>query len=238
VRPQPLAPARAPGMLSAREAASCPRRIPISIVIRPPGRGPHRPRGPGNRLGPRSARGSRRSSRRWARAQWARRIIADERQPGDAHRLSARRRQPAPLGIREFDEWWVVLAGRLSVGADRRRGGGRGQGRYRVGAARDRAHIRNVGSRALPTPGGGDAAARHFYHPCEQCGFSDDGPREWCSSSKGPRRPLRASPESGLRRRSRPLEQKGPLGGCLRRLSRLLMFGAPSHAGTWKGERL
>ena len=23
--------------------------------------------------------------------------------------------------------------------------------------------------------------AWHFYHPCEQCGFADDGPREWCA---------------------------------------------------------
>jgi hypothetical protein len=23
--------------------------------------------------------------------------------------------------------------------------------------------------------------AWHIYHPCEQCGFADDGPREWCA---------------------------------------------------------
>jgi hypothetical protein len=21
--------------------------------------------------------------------------------------------------------------------------------------------------------------ATHYYHPCEQCGYAEDGPREW-----------------------------------------------------------
>jgi len=23
--------------------------------------------------------------------------------------------------------------------------------------------------------------ANHYYSPCEQCGYADDGPREWCA---------------------------------------------------------
>jgi hypothetical protein len=23
--------------------------------------------------------------------------------------------------------------------------------------------------------------ANHYYSPCEQCGYDDDGPREWCA---------------------------------------------------------
>ena len=66
---------------------------------------------------------------------WSKRIIADERNlvtliatpPGGGNR---------PHWHKEFDEWWVVLGGRLQwelTGGDCRE---RGQGRHRVGAAR------------------------------------------------------------------------------------------------------
>jgi hypothetical protein len=91
-------------------------------------------------------------------APWARRIIADERNlvtliaspPGGGNR---------PHWHREFDEWWVVLAGRL-------------QWELTGGILVDDLSLRLAV--AMPP-------AWHFYSPCEQCGFADDGPREWCA---------------------------------------------------------
>jgi mannose-6-phosphate isomerase-like protein (cupin superfamily) len=111
---------------------------------------------------------------------WSRRIIADERQlvtliaspPGGGNR---------PHWHREFDEWWVVLAGRLQWELT---------GGIVVQAAKDDIvwvprgtvhHIVNVGDElslrlAIAMP-----PARHYFSPCDQCGFTDDGPREWCA---------------------------------------------------------
>lgn len=110
---------------------------------------------------------------------WARRIIADERNlvtliaspPGGGNR---------PHWHREFDEWWVVLGGRLQWELT---------GGVVVDAAKDDIvwvprgtvhHIRNVGSELSLRLAVAMPPAWHFYHPCEQCGFADDGPREWC----------------------------------------------------------
>ena len=79
---------------------------------------------------------------------WARRIIADERQlvtlisspPGAGNR---------PHWHRDFDEWWVVMAGRAPVGADGRHRRPGGEGRHRLGAAGHRP----------PHPNAGDAAS-------------------------------------------------------------------------------
>ena len=42
-------------------------------------------------------------------------------------------------------------------------------------------HIRNVGTELSLRLAVAMPPARHFYHPCEQCGFSDDGPEKWCA---------------------------------------------------------
>ena len=111
---------------------------------------------------------------------WARRIITDERNlvtliaspPGGGNR---------PHWHREFDEWWVVLAGRLQWELT---------GGVVVDAAKDDIvwvprgtvhHIRNVGDDLSLRLAVAMPPAWHIYHPCEQCGFADDGPREWCA---------------------------------------------------------
>ena len=111
---------------------------------------------------------------------WSIRIIQDERQlvtliadrPGDGNR---------PHWHAEFDEWWVVLAGHLQWELT---------GGIVVDAGNDDIvwvprgtvhHIRNVGlddslrlAVAMPP-------ALHRFSPCAQCGYTDDGPREWCA---------------------------------------------------------
>jgi mannose-6-phosphate isomerase-like protein (cupin superfamily) len=111
---------------------------------------------------------------------WARRIIADERNlvtliaspPGGGNR---------PHWHREFDEWWVVLAGRLQWELT---------GGVVVDATKDDIvwvprgtvhHIRNVGGDLSLRLAVAMPPAWHYYSPCEQCGFADDGPREWCA---------------------------------------------------------
>ena len=111
-------------------------------------------------------------------APWARRIISDERNlvtliaspPGGGNR---------PHWHREFDEWWVVLAGRLQWELT---------GGVVVDAAKDDIvwvprgavhHIRNVGADLSLRLAVAMPPAWHYYHPCEQCGFADDGPEKW-----------------------------------------------------------
>ena len=109
---------------------------------------------------------------------WARRIIADERQ------LVTLISSPAGTGNRphwhrDFDEWWVVMAGRLTWELT---------GGTVVKAKKDDIvwvprgtvhHIRAVGNEmtlrfAISMP-----PAVHIYHGCEECGFESDGPAEW-----------------------------------------------------------
>jgi mannose-6-phosphate isomerase-like protein (cupin superfamily) len=109
---------------------------------------------------------------------WSARLIRDERNlvtlianpPGSGNR---------PHWHREFDEWWIVLAGRLQWELT---------GGIVVQAAKDDIvwvprgtvhHITNVGDEnslrlAIAMP-----PAVHYASPCEQCGFSDDGPAVW-----------------------------------------------------------
>ena len=111
---------------------------------------------------------------------WSRRIIADERQlvtliaspPEGGNR---------PHWHREFDEWWVVLAGRLEWELT---------GGIVIGAGKDDIvwvprgtvnHIRNVGNDLSLRLAVAMPPAAHYFSPCEQCGYSDDGPREWCA---------------------------------------------------------
>ena len=111
---------------------------------------------------------------------WSKRIIADERNlvtliaspPGGGNR---------PHWHREFDEWWVVMAGRLQWELT---------GGVVVNAAKDDIvwvprgavhHIRNVGDEVSLRLAVAMPPAMHYFSPCEQCGFTDDGPREWCA---------------------------------------------------------
>jgi len=111
---------------------------------------------------------------------WSRRIIADERQlvtliaspPGGGNR---------PHWHREFDEWWVVLAGELEWELT---------GDVVVRARKDEIvwvprgtvhHIRNVGQELSLRLAVAMPPAMHYFSACEQCGYTDDGPREWCA---------------------------------------------------------
>jgi len=109
---------------------------------------------------------------------WSKRIIADERQlvtliaspPGGGNR---------PHWHSDFDEWWVVLAGTLQWELT---------GGTIVRAGKDDVvwvprgtvhHISNVGAELSLRLAVAMPPAMHYFSPCEQCGFTDDGPRQW-----------------------------------------------------------
>jgi len=111
---------------------------------------------------------------------WSRRIIQDERQlvtliatpPGGGNR---------PHWHADFDEWWVVMAGTLQWELT---------GGVVVDARKDDIvwvprgtvhHIRTVGTENSLRLAVAMPPALHFFSACEQCGFTDDGPREWCA---------------------------------------------------------
>jgi len=113
-------------------------------------------------------------------APWSKRIIADERNlvtliasaPGGGNR---------PHWHREFDEWWVVLAGTLEWELT---------GDVVVRAQKDDIvwvprgtvhHIRNVGDDLSLRLAVAMPPAIHYFSACEQCGYDDTGPREWCA---------------------------------------------------------
>jgi mannose-6-phosphate isomerase-like protein (cupin superfamily) len=109
---------------------------------------------------------------------WSVRVLADERNvvtlianpPGTGNR---------PHWHRDFDEWWVVMAGTLQWELT---------GGTIIRATKDDIvwvprgtvhHIMNVGDDlslrlAIAMP-----PANHIYNPCEQCGFEQPGPLEW-----------------------------------------------------------
>ena len=109
---------------------------------------------------------------------WSKRIIADERQlvtliatpPGGGNR---------PHWHTDFDEWWVVLAGTLEWELT----GGtafRAQKDDIVWVPRGTVHhIRNVGADLSLRLAVAMPPATHYFHACEQCGFDDEGPRQW-----------------------------------------------------------
>ena len=116
--------------------------------------------------------------RQMGAAPWSKRIIADERQlvtliaspPGGGNR---------PHWHREFDEWWVVLAGHLEWELT---------GGVVVRATKDDIvwvprgtvhHIRNAGPELSLRLAVAMPPANHYFSPCEQCGFHQDGPAEW-----------------------------------------------------------
>jgi mannose-6-phosphate isomerase-like protein (cupin superfamily) len=111
---------------------------------------------------------------------WSTRLVQDERNlvtliasgPGTGNR---------PHWHREFDEWWVVLAGRLQWELT----GGHvvdAESPDLVWVPRGTVHhIRNVGDALSLRLAVAMPPATHHYSPCEQCGYRDDGPREWCA---------------------------------------------------------
>jgi mannose-6-phosphate isomerase-like protein (cupin superfamily) len=112
------------------------------------------------------------------RPPWAKRIIADERQlvtliatpPGGGNR---------PHWHRDFDEWWVVLGGRLEWELT---GGTRIQAGLGdiVWVPRGTVHhIMTLGDEVSMRLAVAMPPAWHYYSPCEQCGFADDGPKAW-----------------------------------------------------------
>ncbi len=151
---------------------------PVSIVIRHLAKGPTPP-------GLASTTGSNALHTRIADVvqqmgppPWSKRIIADERQlvtliaspPGGGNR---------PHWHREFDEWWVVLGGHLEWELT---------GGVVVQATKDDIvwvprgtvhHIRNVGEGQSLRLAVAMPPAMHYFSPCEQCGYTDAGPREW-----------------------------------------------------------
>ena len=97
---------------------------------------------------------------------WSRRIIRDERNlvtlianaPGGGNR---------PHWHAEFDEWCEH-----EVEAEER------HQRVPRGAVH---HIRTVGTENSLRLAVAMPPAMHYFSPCEQCGYTDDGPREWCA---------------------------------------------------------
>jgi mannose-6-phosphate isomerase-like protein (cupin superfamily) len=107
---------------------------------------------------------------------WSVRLIQDERN------LVTLIADPSGAGNRphwhkDFDEWWVIMAGRLQWELT---------GGTVLEAAKDDLvwvprgtvhHIRNVGDDLSLRLAVAMPPAVHYYSPCEQCGYADDGPR-------------------------------------------------------------
>jgi mannose-6-phosphate isomerase-like protein (cupin superfamily) len=109
---------------------------------------------------------------------WSRRVIQDERQlvtlicnrPGGGNR---------PHWHADFDEWWVVLAGEFTWELT---------GGILFEAKKDDIvwvlrgtvhHIKTVGTENSLRLAVAMPPATHYFSSCEQCGYDDDGPREW-----------------------------------------------------------
>jgi mannose-6-phosphate isomerase-like protein (cupin superfamily) len=107
---------------------------------------------------------------------WSVRLIQDERNlvtliangPGSGNR---------PHWHKDFDEWWLILAGRLRWELT---------GGTQIEAVKDDLvwvprgtvhHITNVGDGLSLRMAVAMPPAVHYYHPCEQCGYADEGPR-------------------------------------------------------------
>ena len=107
---------------------------------------------------------------------WSVRLIADERNlvtlianpPGTGNR---------PHWHKDFDEWWVIMAGHLKWELT---------GGTVIEAAKDEIvwvprgtvhHIQNVGDEMSLRMAIAMPPAVHYFNACEQCGYTDDGPR-------------------------------------------------------------
>ena len=109
---------------------------------------------------------------------WSRRLVQDERSlvtlianpPGTGNR---------PHWHRDFDEWWVVLAGRIRWELT----GGlvvEAEPPDLVWVPRGTVHhITNVGDGLSLRLAVAMPPAVHYASPCEQCGYADDGPLVW-----------------------------------------------------------
>ena len=82
-----------------------------------------------------------------------------------------------PHWHKDFDEWWMILAGRLQWELT---------GGTVFEATRDDLvwvprgtvhHIKNVGDDLSLRLAVSMPPAVHYFEPCEQCGYTDDGPR-------------------------------------------------------------
>jgi mannose-6-phosphate isomerase-like protein (cupin superfamily) len=107
---------------------------------------------------------------------WSVRLIQDERNlvtliaaaPGGANR---------PHWHKDFDEWWMILAGTLQWELT--------GGQVLVATKDDLVwvprgtvhHIKNIGDDLALRMAVAMPPAVHYYEPCEQCGYADDGPR-------------------------------------------------------------
>ena len=109
---------------------------------------------------------------------WSRRVIQDERQLVTliAHRPGGGNR---PHWHADFDEWWIVFAGELRWELT---------GGVVVEARKDDIvwvprgtvhHIKTVGIENSLRLAVAMPPATHYFSRCEQCGYDDDGPREW-----------------------------------------------------------
>jgi mannose-6-phosphate isomerase-like protein (cupin superfamily) len=107
---------------------------------------------------------------------WSVRLIQDERNlvtliangPGTGNR---------PHWHKDFDEWWLILAGHLQWELT---------GGTVIHAVKDDLvwvprgtvhHIQNVGDDLSLRMAVAMPPAVHYYEPCDQCGYKDDGPR-------------------------------------------------------------
>ena len=107
---------------------------------------------------------------------WSVRLIQDERNlvtlianpPGSGNR---------PHWHKDFDEWWVIMAGRIQWELT---------GGTKIEAGKDELvwvprgtvhHITNIGNEMSLRMAVAMPPAVHYYNPCEQCGYADDGPR-------------------------------------------------------------
>ncbi|HUG37431.1 MAG TPA: cupin domain-containing protein, partial [Candidatus Limnocylindrales bacterium] len=80
---------------------------------------------------------------------------------------------------RDFDEWWVVLGGVLEWELTGGTAFKAGQGDI-VWVPRGTVHhIRNAGDQLSLRLAVAMPPAVHYYSSCEQCGYDDEGPRQW-----------------------------------------------------------
>ncbi len=109
---------------------------------------------------------------------WSVRLIQDERNlvtliatpPGRGNR---------PHWHKDFDEWWVVMGGRLRWELT----GGHvieAQTGDIVWVPRGTVHhIQTIGDELSLRLAVAMPPATHYFSSCEQCGYTDDGPRVW-----------------------------------------------------------
>ncbi len=111
---------------------------------------------------------------------WSKRLIADERQLVTLI-ASPRGGGNRPHWHQDFDEWWVVLAGSLEWELT---------GGIVLRATKDDIvwvprgtvhHIRTAGEELSLRLAVAMPPATHYFSPCEQCGYTDEGPRAWCA---------------------------------------------------------